>query len=633
MKMIDRESVLLCLGMSLLSILATSFLFLISPKKLYALLVTIPRDARLIWLFLRLQISIFVWTKLNVTIPKRFRITARENPNKVAFYFEDQKMSFREVDQFSNKVANYFKDKGYKRGDGVALLMDNKPEYVCIWLGLAKLGIVTALLNTNLMSKEALAHAIKAGAGKGIIFGSKFKKLVEDTAFAIPELELYQYNDQHSEIIPGAIDFISELVDISDEAVDEEIDKGKSDDFLVYIYTSGTTGLPKASIIKNMRYFMTYFFFKYGVDIQKEDNIYVPLPLYHALGGMTAVSQSLLGGTTLVLKNKFSASNYWKDCQKYKCTIGQYIGEMVRYVVSAEHKSKSKIQYKLPKMFGNGMKPTVWKDLIRAFNVGQVYEFYGSTEGNFGLINQDNTLGSCGYTPIVAELFSPATLVKCDSTGEVIRNRNGFCDVCSNNEPGLLICKITKLLSMTKFDGYSDEKSTSKKILTKVFKQGDQYFNTGDILSRDEFGYFYFRDRTGDTFRWKGENVSTVEVEEILSGLTNTTIAVYGVEVAGNEGKAGMAAIADPKRNLDLKQFLQDCKSALPAYSVPVFLRIVDEIPQTGTFKIQKTNLQKDGYNIGEIEDTVYFLHPEKKEYVILDSNLYSNIINNESKV
>ncbi|XP_045479747.1 long-chain fatty acid transport protein 4-like isoform X2 [Harmonia axyridis] len=614
----------------------TSSIITLLRSRLFRIIIrTLPRDLKLAWIFAKLNCIILYRASLKRTIPKLFRNTLRKYPKKVAFHFEDETWTFEKVDEFSNLIGNYFKGLGYKRGDSVALLMDNRPEYVCIWLGLAKVGIITALINTNLISRDALSHAIKSGNCNSIIFGSKFKQMIEKVEKIMPELKIFQFNDHEGEILPDAVNLKQEIQNLSNgrNSLDSDIDEGKPEDKLIYIYTSGTTGLPKASIIKNSRYYLGYIVFNLGVDIKTEDVIYTPVPLYHTLGGMCGVSQALIKGATVVIRNKFSASNFWKDCEKYQCTMSQYIGEMARYVILAHQRSENKPSYKLKKMYGNGMKPTTWKQFVEAFNVGQIYEFYGSTEGNFALFNLDNKIGAVGYLPVYGDFAVPMTLIKCDSKGNPIRNAKGFCEICDYNETGLLICKISKLLPVTRFDGYTNEESTKKKILRDVLKKGDTYFNTGDVLVRDDHGYFYFKDRTGDTFRWKGENVSTTEVEDILSSILNKDVAVYGVEIPGSEGRAGMAAIVDQSKSLDLEQLKQICKENLPSYSIPVFLRIVQRIPQTGTFKIQKMDLQQEGYDINIVQDDLFFLDPCKKEYVKLEIDIYNDIINSKLRL
>lgn len=306
---------------------------------------------------------------------------------------------------------------------------------------------------------------------------------------------------------------------------------------------------------------------------------------------------------------------------------------MARYVLTAHQNKDEKIDYVLPKMYGNGMKAQTWKLFIEKFNVKQIFEFYGSTEGNFGFFNLNNAVGSVGYMPIYAEPFSPHCLVKCDPMGNPIRNKAGFFTVVDPDEPGLLICKIGFTV-LTKFEGYSDKESTQKKIFKNVFRNDDSYFNTGDIFTRDENGYYYFRDRTGDTFRWKGENVSTNEVEDILGLILNERdVTVYGVEIAGNEGKAGMAAIADPERNVDIEELHGPISAKLPSYSIPMFIRRVNSLPKTGTFKFQKANLQKQGYDIHKIDDELYFLDLVKKRYVPLKEELYDQIVQGKIKV
>ncbi|KAF2899944.1 hypothetical protein ILUMI_06243, partial [Ignelater luminosus] len=436
------------------------------------------------------------------------------------------------ADEFANKVAKYFKSKGFQKGDCVALLLENRPEYPCIWIGLAKIGVVTSLINTNLVS-DPLLHSLKVCKCKAVIFGSNNGEAIRNIMPNLTSLKLYQFNEETKEskkILPGCQDLRTELDNVTSKPLEKESHLGIKDP-LVYIYTSGTTGLPKAAVITNVRFMFMAMAVYCLARLNTKDIVYNPLPLYHTAGGMLGVGQTLLKGITLAIRKKFSASNYWKDCAKHNCTVAQYVGEICRYVLAAPQNQP--VEHNVRAIFGNGLRPQIWSEFVKKFNIRHVFEVYGATEGISNMINIDNTVGCVGFVPRYCRWAYPVTLIKCDeATGEPIRNKKGHCIECDVNEAGLIIGKINPKKGVFNFKGYSDEKATEKKILQNVFRDGDMYFNSGDILYGDEFGNFFFKDRTGDTFRWKGENVSTSEIEAVISNIVHLNDAVvFGVEV------------------------------------------------------------------------------------------------------
>ncbi|KAF2888102.1 hypothetical protein ILUMI_18071 [Ignelater luminosus] len=369
------------------------------------------------------------------------------------------------------------------------------------------------------------------------------------------------------------------------------------------------------------------------VGVTSKDILYCPLPLYHGAGGVLGVGETLLMGVTLVMKKKFSASNYFKDCAKFKCTYAQYVGEMCRYILVSPN-ANADVKHNLKGIIGNGLKPQVWKQFVEKFNIKQVYEIYGATEGISNMVNVGNVVGCIGAVPRYIRWGYPVTLVKCDAAGDPIIDSNGHCIECEVNEPGLLIGKINPEKALFNFKGYSDEKASEKKILKNVFVNGDCYFNSGDILVSDEFGNFFFKDRTGDTFRWKGENVSTTEVEAVISNIAQLNdAAVFGVEIPDTEGKAGMVAIVDTNKTLDMEVLCKSLKENLPAYAIPIFVRVMESIELTGTYKLKKVSLQAEGYNINKIKDKVYFYNSKQKQYEVLTSEKYEQIMSGKTNL
>ncbi|KAL1115300.1 hypothetical protein AAG570_007331 [Ranatra chinensis] len=527
----------------------------------------------------------------------------------------------------SNRIGRYFQSVGFRKGDCVALIMDGRPEYVCSWLGLSKIGVVTALVNTT-QRGDSLRHSLDIVRAKAVLLGTEYSDVCPEVCEDIPGFRLFAMGGGRTP--PGAVSLDQVLPRISAETLSKEIDKQNFKDQLLYIYTSGTTGLPKAAIITNAR----AVFMGYGVHcmagIGPEDVLYTPLPLYHTAGGVIGAGAAVLSGATVVIRSKFSASNFWKDCVRYDCTAAQYIGEICRYLL-ATPPSEDDRRHRVRIMFGNGLRPQIWQEFVTRFRIPTVGEFYGSTEGNANLINIWNKVGSVGYVPWFAKPFYPLKLLKVDpETNEILRDANGRCIRCRQGEPGVLVGDINKKKIVTNFNGYVDKGATEQKILRDVFRKGDSYFNTGDILVEGELGYLYFKDRTGDTFRWRGENISTSEVEAVISNIVGLKdVIVYGVEIPNVEGRAGMAAILDESKSLDWSRLEEGMRRKLSSFARPLFVRILRQLPMTSTFKLKKIDLQKEGYNPNLIQDPLYFFDSKSGTYTRLTPQLYDEIVSN----
>ncbi|XP_015172878.1 PREDICTED: long-chain fatty acid transport protein 4-like [Polistes dominula] len=600
---------------------------------IYVLYKTAPRDILGAIRFIRVNILLWWWETRGFTVARVFSRLTERHPEKVAYIFEDKEWTYRQLDEFSNRIGSYFHTRSLSRGDSIALVMEGRPEYIGTWLGLSKVGFVGALINTNLR-QEVLIHSIKTANCKALIFGSELKDAVRDIKDKLPELMLFQWSEHEDvSILEGAIDLNKEILSLDPEPPLKEMALGTPRDKLIYIYTSGTTGMPKAAVINNLRYMLMAYGVYSMLALRSDDRIYNSLPLYHTAGGIIGAGQPLLTGITVVLRRRFSASKFWSDCVHYECTIAQYIGEICRYLLTVPPSSYD-TSHKVRLMYGNGLRPQIWKPFVERFGVKQIGEFYGATEGNSNLVNIDNRVGAVGFVPRFAGNLYPVTLLRVDEeTGEPIRGPEGFCVPCKPGEPGVFVGKINPRKAVNDFSGYADKKASEQKIIRDVFKKGDRVFNTGDILVMDELGYFYFKDRTGDTFRWRGENVATSEVEAVVSnviGLKDTV--VYGVEVPGNEGKAGMAAIYDPEGSLNLKELADGVKKVLPIYARPLFVRVLSKLPMTGTYKLKKKDLQSEGFDITKFVDPIYFLD-RTGTYVKLTDDLYKNILEEKVRI
>ncbi|KAM3958188.1 fatty acid transport protein 3 [Aphomia sociella] len=590
---------------------------------------TYKRDWLGFRVLLKTIVRIWMWERQSMTVVGRWAQIAMKSPNKKAFIMGDRSLTFREGDEFSNRIAWYFKRQGFKSGEVIALFMETQPEYVFVWLGLAKLRVTTGLINTNLRGAQ-LIYCLRIAGCKAVIFGDEMVDAIKEIQHEIRDLPLFQFNSPEravSTVLQDTAPLASELKEMSSEPFQDAV-QAKPRDTLMYIYTSGTTGFPKAAIITNIRYLLIPLGVYNSAQLNSEDVVYDPLPLHHTAGGVLGAGQALILGCTVVLRKKFSASNYWSDAAKYGCTVTQYIGEICRYLLAVPPGPNDRA-HKVKVLIGNGLRPQIWQEFVQRFNVQRVLEFYGATEGNSNLVNLDSKVGAIGFLSRLVSSIYPLTLVKCDEiTGDVLRDDNGRCISCAPHEPGVLLGKIDAKKAILTFAGYADKTASEKKMVRNVKVDGDCYFNTGDILVMDHFGYFYFKDRTGDTFRWRGENVSTTEVEAVISSIVGLKDSVvYGVSIPNTEGKAGMVAIADPDKKLDLSVLAKGLKSTLPSYARPIFVRILPEPPLTSTFKLRKKELVEQAYSISLHDDPMYFLDQKTAEFVPLSQKMYDDIV------
>ena len=552
---------------------------------------------------------------------------AKKNPDSIAIYYEDKEITYRDLIDRSNKYAQWFLNNNLSKGDVVALMMENRPEFLACWIGITQAGGTVALINTNL-SGQPLDYSLGISQASNLILGSEllenFLTTSDETKSNFKTWTQGNYND--SNYFEDLDKYLNNL-----SAAKPEVDyKITNDDDALYIYTSGTTGNPKAATISHKRLRLMMMGFKGAIQPNKNDRVYNVLPLYHSAGGVIAVGLALTSGASLVLKRKFSVNEFWDDVHKYKVTIFQYIGELCRYLLNAPFHKHEK-DHNLRMVSGNGLRPDIWDDFKERFNIKNILEFYGATEGNVSLMNYDGKSGAIGRIPKYMQKILNVHIIKFDvEKEEPIRDENGFCIPCDVNETGEAIGEIVLPGS---FEGYVDKEATRKKILVDVFTKGDQYFRSGDLLSKDELGYVYFVDRIGDTFRWKGENVATSEVAEAFAGFDGILETnVYGVSIPGSDGKAGMAALST-NREINLENLYQSLSSSLPSYAQPLFLRIKKEIEITGTFKHRKVELVKDGYNPEEIKEPMYFCDHKAQTYLPLDQELYNKIQNKELKL
>jgi fatty-acyl-CoA synthase len=547
----------------------------------------------------------------------------REKPQNVAILYEDQNFTYAELNRAANRYARWAMEQGVRKGDAVALFMENKPDYLFAWLGLVKLGAIAALINANLRG-QPLAHSLAIARARHAIVGSELAGAYRDAVALLDEPPIAWFSGADR---AGGEDLDAALAQCSADPVDPETRRGLvCKDNAFYIYTSGTTGLPKAANFSHMRMLYMMYGFAGALNATERDRMYDVLPMYHSTGGVCAPGVALTTGGSLVIRRKFSVHEFWNDCFRYKPTFFQYIGELCRYLLNAPPGPHEK-DHAIRAITGNGLRPEIWTAFQQRFAIPKIIEFYGATEGNVSMLNYDGKLGAVGRVPSYMRGMVRTRIVRFDIETEMpTRGADGFCVECAPGETGEAIGEIENEAGRS-FEGYTEKTDTQKKILHDVFRKGDSWFRTGDLMRRDEHGYFYFVDRVGDTFRWKGENVATGEVAEALGAIPGIVEAnVYGVAVPGQDGRAGMAAlVVEP--TFDPATLADALKANLPAYARPIFLRLRPEMEITGTFKLRKVELVKDGFDPQRISDPLFWLDPSSGRYERLDEARYDDIV------
>lgn len=552
--------------------------------------------------------------------------------NNTALVFEDEQYTYRQLDALANRFAAWADANSIQRGQTVAVLLPNRAEYIPAWMGLTKVGVTAALINSNL-SGAALAHGLSISGAAHVVTDKDTLAAIETVRPSFAPQLTYWVIDADRDIARDRrrLD-LSTPTRVWTRPPRARRAGLKAKDIALYIYTSGTTGMPKAAKVTHMRAQLYMRGFAGATQATPRDRIYCVLPLYHATGGLCAVGAALLNGAAIVLRRKFSVTHFWDDIADNDCTIVVYIGELLRYLVNQGTHPKERA-HRLRLAFGNGLRSDVWEEFQERFDVRRILEFYGSTEGNVSMFNFDGRPGAIGRVPQYLKNNFAVKLVRFDVESEQpIRGKDGLCVLCDVDEPGEAVGRIGSS-ARHDYSGYVDKTASDQKILRSVIDHGDAWFRTGDLMRQDEDGYFYFVDRIGDTFRWKGENVSTTEVAEVISRYPGVTeVLVYGVKIERLDGRACMAAITiGQELNLsDLRDYLA---RELPAYARPIFLRIQRAIETTATFKYRKVDLVRDGFDPAKAGQMLFFANPETLSYERITPELYAHLQRGELRL
>jgi citronellyl-CoA synthetase len=566
--------------------------------------------------------------KVAVSVASIFEATAARYADRNMIIFEQQELTWREFNELANRMARALMDGGVKRGDSIALIMENRVEMLAYTVAMQKLGVITAFVNPALSGTQ-LAHCLStAKAVKCVVGEEVFANLdAIRVDIGLADEDILWIADQRTTAVPEGLD--DALSQLDGYACDNLADTCEilAGDMAFYIFTSGTTGLPKAAKISHRRWMSgAYPYSKVGCRAKPSDRFYICLPLYHATGFICGVGSCFYSGASIFLRRKFSGSAFWSDVQRHSITNFIYVGELCRYLL-AQPPCPEERNNSLDRVFGNGLRPDIWMDFKERFGISRVCEFYGSSEGNIGFVNglnKDRTMGICGANILLVEYDIDAD--------EMVRDEHGKVVEVAVGEPGLLLGEID---DRYKFDGYTNDSASESKILRDLVKPGDAWFNTGDLICQVDVGFamglahYQFVDRVGDTFRWRSENVSTNEVGEIINANRQVEMAnVYGVDIPAADGKAGMVSLVlKDQETFDAEEFSAYVTSNLPIYAQPVFVRIQREVATTGTFKLVKGDLRKQAYHMDRVSDQLYYLPPREQRYRVFDQGVYQSVI------
>ncbi|ROS01898.1 fatty-acyl-CoA synthase [Sinobacterium caligoides] len=544
---------------------------------------------------------------------------------------DDTVISYGELNARANRFAHVLRDLGVVRGDVCALMMDNRADFFAILFAFAKLGVTSALLNIHARG-EALTHALSAASAKLLFIGDECLSALTSREQAALAVDCYRVEDvePRQQVLQKTLQSLQlQLTEAPDYNPPRSWRQGLvGEDSLLYVFTSGTTGLPKAARISHMKWLGVGDGMRDMLEYSSGDVFYCVLPLYHGAAGMSLTSSALASGASIVLRRRFSASQFWPEVRRYGVTVCQYIGEVCRYL-NNQPASPDDRRHGLRKMMGAGLGADIWQAFQQRFAIAHIFEGWSATEANCSLINIDNKPGSCGRIAYAEK--TNLRLVKYDiERGCHVLDEQGKMICCQPGEVGEVVGMILDLpdVGAGRFEGYTDPQATEQKIYRGVFSEGDSWWASGDLMRCDEEGYFYFVDRIGDTYRWKSENVSTQEVSQALADYPGMElINVYGVTVPGQEGRAGMAAIVmQPAETFDPQSFYRLTEQRLPRYAAPLFLRLSDSADLTATFKLRKVDLQRQAYDPKQTTDPLYVRDERRGCYRPLDSVLLQEL-------
>ena len=546
------------------------------------------------------------------------RQQAERIPDRVALKFEDGTVTYAAYNAAVNGLAAVLRRQGVTAGTPVAILCLNSPLFLTALGAVAKLGAIGALVNTH-VTGAGLTHVLRvSGATAGVCDAHALAAL---DAVAGTHPVRFLAAAPAGAALPRDV---RPLGDAGAGAGEPDIPEVRGGDVFLYIYTSGTTGYPKPAVVRHLRFTMGGIGLSALLGIEEGETIYAPLPLYHGESLFVGFAPAFRAGGAFASRRRFSASAFLDDVRRHEAVAFVYVGEFCRYLLRLPPTPRDR-DHELRVAAGAGLRPDIWEAFQTRFGIPRIVEMYGATEGNVALQNLDGRVGSVGRPPPMLE--DTIRLARYDlGRGDLVRGPDGFCVRCGDDEPGEVLGRVGG--GAMEYDGYTDREATERKLVRNAFAAGDAWFRTGDLLRRDAEGYYYFVDRIGDTFRWKGENVATQEVADALNGAPGVTETnVYGVEVPGADGRAGMAAVVlTHGAAFDGAAFYARAERSLPPYALPAFVRVVPEMDVTGTLKQRKHALAAEGFDPAQVADPLFARDDAGRTYVPLTPAVLAEI-------
>jgi fatty-acyl-CoA synthase len=536
-----------------------------------------------------------------------FQQQATRQPNALFLQYGDERYSYSQFNAWINRIARRLQAEGIQHGDCVAVMMENCPQLLATVYAINKLGAIAGMMNFK-QRGAVLEHSFAIIHAKLLIYTTSCDEALASCTLP-SQLRCYEFAQIHAE-----------SQDLSSANL-AETDAIKLGDICYYVFTSGTTGMPKSAALTHLRWIKAGIAFgKMAMALKPSDIQYCAMPLYHNTALSVTLSTAISTGSSIVLAEKFSATRFWDDIRQYGCTCFVYVGEICRFLLNQPEQTND-ADHRVRVILGNGLRSEIWDAFQQRFGIKRIAELYGASEGNVGFVNAFNLKRTVGFSPMTY------AIVKFDIEDEQpLVDSHGHMQRVGKGEMGLL---ITEVSDKAPFDGYTNNQAANDaKLMHNVFRTGDCWFNTGDLVRDQGFRHIAFIDRVGDTFRWKAENVATTEVEAQIQSFSDVLEAVvYGVEVPNTDGRAGMASlILAHGKKFNPITFYQHIKHHLPDYAVPLFVRLGDHHEVTGTFKIKKNDLKKQGFKPLHEHDAIYVLMDRTLGYQRLDDTILTAI-------
>jgi len=585
-----------------------------------------------------------------------FENAVKANPNHLALIypkpvpgrigddaFELERYTFQDLYDIVLRLSEILAHRyGVKEGDTIGIDATNKPLFIFLWFALWNLGAIPAFLNYNNIGTP-LVHCIKVANISQVFIdpaaAGPISETKDDINKELPHVDLH-FLDENA--------LLAEIKNPNSIKFRPETRNAKDPDYATgaLIYTSGTTGLPKPAIMSWRKAGLGSALYGHIVRIKNESIVFTSMPLYHSTAAVLGVCTTFNQGAAVALSPKFSTSTIWTQLKLTKATHLQYVGEVCRYLLNAPVHPDERAHC-LKVAYGNGLRRDIWKEFKQRFNIDAIGEFYAATESPIALTSfqqGEYGIGACrNYGKLINYILSyQQTLIRMDPEDNSIeyRNSDGLCELTKPGEAGELIMKLFWAKQPEKvFQGYlGNKKETESKIIRNVFKKGDAWFRSGDLLKSDENGLYYFVDRLGDTFRWKSENVSATEVENQFTQIPDISqVVVVGVKVPNHEGRAGFAVI-EVKEDVTkshktlLEEILELLKKELPKYAIPIFIKFVDKIKESDNHKVPKKLYRDQKLPKGDSgNEDIYWL--KRGKYDILSESDWEEIISGKAKL